>query len=631
MKNRHYYLFLCWVFSLGLSQAQLKTPDNIYGLKDPVKSKYKKCVECLDKMEKMPTDVLFGLERQGNHIIFIMNDVRWFNELIDRSSDGLAVDILSRTQFPCGQKNREANSWAYRGYLQKPVYRNELKKRSKYDKYKNIHIDMGEIPKEFEGQELEFNLLLIQSKNICRYNCFYDIKRHKWDLIDMGLFSDEINETSDDLSMLLHKEMQFVVPFEKDKAVYHEEDIRPIYDSLSLTNYNIRKIQIRAFASVEGSTERNLFLQTQRAESIVKVLQSFQTDTIKKDVIASENWVEFLRDIEKQKKYAYLKKLSKKEIKKKLDNTALEKEMEPLLKKHRKAILFLELERKTELDASSPKLAQKLFNESLLKKDIDKALELQKLIFHNIRHHKLPEDLLTKLEIPKKVEYGLLLNNDAIFKYEQNQENVLDAIKYLKELDLLIPNNAKIKYNLCALRLEAWVSKKLDIKHQYLYNYIMKLEYKIDKRLWIRLLLNYHILLSEYEILQRNYKGKDRALRFIYNNYRALKLSSEDILNVASYFVSYTKYQWAINLLLPEAQKVDVDEDVLFYFLNLTIVNDAITKKQFYRLIMLNAINLNRERYCELFNTQSKGGITFQLLGNSYLKKTYCEGCLDVK
>lgn len=628
--SKYKIILFYWTFIISLiGFAQLKTPSNLYGLKDPVKNKYKNCQECFANLRKMPSDVLFGLERQGNNIVFIMNDVNWYNQLINEGKDGFAVDILRKSQYECGKPNKEIPSWAHKGYLMEPIYRKDLKDRAKIDKYQNVHINMGEIPIELQNEELEFNLLLIQGKSVCRYNCFYDIERHKWNLIDMGLFSDNILEDQGtDFSTFLEKTMQFVVPFEKDKAIYHKEDIQPIYDSLRLTEYTIRSIKIRAYASVEGSTERNLFLQTKRAQSIIDVLQSFQLDTIKQDIIASENWVELLHDIEKLPKYAFLKKLSKEEVKEKLNDTPLEKEIEPILKKHRKAILFLELERKTDLEVSSPDVVRKLFNEMLSKKEIEKALDLQKLIFHNIRNHKLPHELLEGLDIPKEVEYGLLLNNDVMFEYEQNQQNVLQAIQYLKELEELIPNNAQIKYNLCALRLEAWVSKKLDIEHQYLSNNIIKLKHKIDRPLWIRLLINYHILLSEYEILHRNYKAKDRAVAFIYNNYRSLKLSSEDILNVASYFVSYTKYQWAINLLLPESQKVDVNEDVLFYFLNLTIIDEALTKRHFYRLIMLNAININQKRYCTLFKSGPQGGITFQLLGNLYLKKTYCESCL---
>ena len=82
-----------------------------------------------------------------------------------------------------------------------------------------------------------------------------------------------------------------------------------MYNSLSLTDFNIRKINIKAYASVEGSLERNLKLQKQRASSIARSLQSFQKPTIAIEVSSSENWVEFLNDIEKTD-FEYLKTLS---------------------------------------------------------------------------------------------------------------------------------------------------------------------------------------------------------------------------------------------------------------------------------------------------------------------------------
>ena len=42
---------------------------------------------------------------------------------------------------------------------------------------------------------------------------------------------------------------------------------------------------------------------------------------------------------------------------------------------------------------------------------------------------------------------------------------------------------------------------------------------------------------------------------------------------------------------------------------------------------MLNAINMNNDRFCKLFSSSLSDGVTFQLLENEYLRKTYCENC----
>lgn len=96
---------------------------------------------------------------------------------------------------------------------------------------------------------------------------------------------------------------------------------------------------------------------------------------------------------------------------------------------------------------------------------------------------------------------------------------------------------------------------------------------------------------------------------------------------MAKYFVGYQKYTWAIALLKPYLNDIHTSEDLLFYYLNLTIIDSKMVGTASYRTLMLNAINKNQSRFCELFNATFDGGVTFQLLDNLYLRETYCENC----
>ena len=80
-------------------------------------------------------------------------------------------------------------------------------------------------------------------------------------------------------------------------------------------------------------------------------------------------------------------------------------------------------------------------------------------------------------------------------------------------------------------------------------------------------------------------------------------------------------------MLENKVRTVDIDEDLLFYYLNLTLIDKELTQDLNYRIVMLNASNMNKERFCKLFNSVENGGITFQLLEDDYLRKTYCESC----
>ena len=126
---------------------------------------------------------------------------------------------------------------------------------------------------------------------------------------------------------------------------------------------------------------------------------------------------------------------------------------------------------------------------------------------------------------------------------------------------------------------------------------------------------------------KRAFQEKNRTLSMIEIKYRSQKMTDIDVLHLAQYFVQYNAYEKAIQLLHPYVIKIDVDEDLLFYYLNLTIIDKQLTSKTFYRDIMTNAQNINQKRFCHLFDTFGTGGITFQLLDNLYLKRKYCEVC----
>lgn len=113
------------------------------------------------------------------------------------------------------------------------------------------------------------------------------------------------------------------------------------------------------------------------------------------------------------------------------------------------------------------------------------------------------------------------------------------------------------------------------------------------------------------------------------NNYKKFKLSEYDYLSLAQFLTYYANMEKAVTLLDKKARSITTDENLLFYYLNLTIINSKLTETTEYRTIMLNAINMNKKRFCDLFTPSLEGGVTFQLLENSYLKSTYCESCIN--
>jgi hypothetical protein len=621
---------ICFFIALNSSFAQQFTvPQNLYGIKNPLKDFEKRCAKCKTVLQTLPSEVKFGTFAQEGYIYFIITDPAWYDKFFEKSGDGIAIDIIDKNWYVCGKKNKLADSWAYHGYLMKPMYLKEMNENLFQIENGSLIIKYAPIPAGLNADDLEYNLLILKDKYLCHYSNFYDLRGEKWKLLEMGLFMDTLTENNiRSKTALLSKEWRFEIPFEKNKSEYAQADVKPIYDSLLHNDYFIKSITIKAYSSVEGAEENNIKLQEKRAQSIVKALQAYQIETIYATIHASENWVEFLEDIS-DSKYSYLKTLSKTEIKAKLENKQLSTELEPYLRKHRKAILHIELEKKVKYIEEDTAKLHKIFDEMVTKKNIKEAIEIQQIIFSKVRENKLPHNFIKQLEIPEKTEFGMLLNNTAVFNYRQADSDLFSTINQFNKLLELMPGNNRLRYNLCVLQLQSWIVGESAVDPVKLKTEIINLEKAgIDPVLIKRMLINYHIILSEYQMKERNYLEKDKTLRFIYNNYSSLNLSDKDALSLSQYFVAYHKYDWAEKLLLKYAIKIDVEEDLLFYYINLTIAQPKTTASKSYRAIMLNAINLNSERFCAIFKPFGKGGISFQLLDNDYLKKTYCENCV---
>jgi len=187
-----------------------------------------------------------------------------------------------------------------------------------------------------------------------------------------------------------------------------------------------------------------------------------------------------------------------------------------------------------------------------------------------------------------------------------------------------------VKYNITALKIRLWRYKTIEIDDSALKRQIQSLQnYGIPSILISRMLVNYHIVKAENLMRQRDYKNKDVSVKYIHQNYKDIPLSDYDYLSLAQFFSYYANTDLAVELLENKSRSIDIDEDLLFYYINLSIINKQLTKEADYRTILLNAINMNKTRFCQLFNPIETGGVTFQLLEDNYLRNVYCESCVE--
>ena len=622
-------LFLLFFVFCFLSTAEFLA-QNTYDIVMPNGTSTKSsCQRCLQLFAQKPKEVRFSVEKDENNTLwFEITDKRWFDLMFQKDGDGIALDIVSKKRYDCEETPPGLNQ--IRGDLQKPVYAEALKRGLKpyNDRFR---VRIGKLADDLVKETLEFNVLFLNNKHLCMYYTVYNLEAYNWELLDMGVYLDTITyrnqfASSENKLVKAYKTLNFKIPFEKNKSEYLKEDIKPVYDSLHLTDFDIKSIDIQAYSSVEGNLKRNIELQEQRAASIVKALQSFQEPTIETTVNSAENWVEFLNDIEGTP-YEFYKDLSKSQVKAELTGTKGEA-IEPILKNHRKALITLELEKKSSYKTIESDRLITEFNTALQADNAAKAYEIQNIVLGRIREKSISPEKLKEMVIPQQQKYSSFLNTNAATPYLVDKAYLVITYNEMEKLEKLDPESKKIKYNLAALKIVIWKFDVMPVNEEALLKQIINLKnYGIEKNLINRMLTNYFIIQSEKYNRAKEYKKKDAAVNKVLDLVKVLTFRDEDYLSVAQYLTFYSDEKRATALIEKRVNKIDVAEDLLFYYLNLTLVDRDLTQTSEYRSIMLNAFNRNKIRYCKFFDASNDGGVTFQLLEDDYLRDTYCENC----
>ncbi|MCS6823750.1 MAG: hypothetical protein NZ529_05600 [Cytophagaceae bacterium] len=569
--------------------------DNAYGIK-PYDDKV--CAKCVEKFQSIPDYVSYGLKVENNKIYFHFSNLEWFEKVFNEGSEAIAADVLHLDQYPCNDGNMLHRSPVHDGILFRPFSKSEILKNNLRKDENAVWVYLGDCPYT-NPNEYNLSLLLINNNTLCGYYINSPPVNATTGLIETEFYSDTLSKSE----ISKNKNLRFSIPFEKAKSEYSEKDIKPFYDSLHLNKFDIKELVIIAYSSVEGSTEKNSELQKKRAQSIVKVLQSSQMDSIKTTIKTLENWDQFYREI-KNTPYAYLASLDKATIKEKLKQDSLLTALEPILKRHRKAFVTLKVEKKIDLTKNKSELIPH-YKTALAKKDFANASALQASLFDAVMNKEISYGTMENISIPKSKEYAQLINNDIIFRYNNGYE--MDYVKALEEVSALDPSNVFIKFNLYNMQLLNWYKDPSSMNNPdpLIKNIKTLFNTKIDKKLANQLYLNYYILVSDYYKNNQKYKYRDQAVDIVKKYHKTFDATQKDILTLANYFVRHGRRDYSIEILTPYIQSGEYSEDMLFFYLSL-IQSDIESYERYSTVaLMKRASEMNKTRFCKLFGEET--------------------------
>ena len=128
---------LILIISCNFSQSHAQIKQLQYKLKKASTadlSENGKCMACLTNIKSMPIEIRWNLITKNNTIYFYISDHNYLNKLFPESLDGLAIDLVTRSQYTCGKRSKEPILPAInKGTLLEPVYYDEFKNRIKKD------------------------------------------------------------------------------------------------------------------------------------------------------------------------------------------------------------------------------------------------------------------------------------------------------------------------------------------------------------------------------------------------------------------------------------------------------------------------------------------------------------------
>jgi len=602
-----------------------------YKLMDGREHKY--CEACIETIESMPKEVLFGIQINTNgDVYFSMSNKIWFDKIFKSNAYGISVDLVSKERYNCAREDNGSLGLP-KGSMLFPVYRDDLLKGMESLTDDHVFVKIGKVPAALMNKELEGNLVILNGNLICYYTNFVNIDRSVWQLLPMGLYTDSLIqetqtgnfETGDFYTY--SKKVQLVIPFQKGSTSFNSNYLKTFYDSIQLSNYHIRKVEIRAYSSVEGAEKFNKELMKKRADTILHAVKKYEPSLKRIDVLTAENWLEFFQDI-KATELEEWQQLSKNDIKQKLTDKVLLTKAEQVLAKERKAVVTLYLETRSAIAFTTGDALFSEFKKAIVEKNINAARAIQKELVEQIIDNKVPVEYINRLEVPQTKDFSILLNDREVYKYLLKASSEYEALGNFLLLRKLDPDNSHINYNICALRFFMWQFGGDSTAQKILLNEINRLPaLGINNTLVKRMLINYHILNCEEDMRTYRYDDKDSSLQVIRNIYDSITLNDEDIYSLAKYFANYARHDWAQEIVTPRIDKIDVSENLVFYYVNLLFYFPASYSSDEFRNALLNAVNLNPQRFCNFFRPNDKGGAGMQLLDYDEIKAMYCETC----
>jgi len=576
-----------------------------------------------------------GITELNGKIYIKYPNSKELRRIIKKPTDGLAFDIVQREQYSKPDYNIVDNNLNNKGFMSKVIYRDKFfkknilinpKDKKANRKLKAIEVELGKFNPKITGP-YEINLILVQDKKVCKvitrgYNETGKIESNT----PIGLIPVKNTtglkppfEPKSETSII-----NFMIPFEKNKYEFKDEDIQPLIKALREPDFIIDGLYIYAYSSIEGDSAANAKLQHKRANSVLQVLQAKQTTKIQPSIEAKDSWGLFLLENE-DGKYAPIVALGKQGAINRINSDKrLLDELEPILAKERFAQVIMDVTYDVSGDKEE-KFSRVSFNRAVAAGNYTQAYKILETIGKRVSAKKYPSTIFDSLIIEENAKNAALINNRLYFEYlANNSVDDEDAVTFERLLKM-DPINPVYQYNkvFCELKLDSNAGNperqaKVQATIDGFYG-------KLDSNLVNGLNIEWQFKIMESVDTVDNADAIiDACIARIKAFYNIKDASWQNALKLSYVFARAKDFKYSATVLEPYLSKPDVQENLVFmYISNASKVPEKYYSRTFARALEI-AKRLNQDRYCKLFGDPF---MTFQVLENPEVKKLYMSTC----
>ena len=626
--NKYCYVSVVLGNDLSFNRSDITYKNTTYTRKTYGLARYnaKTCRKCnIRNIENLHK----GLEIKGNDIYFRYPNVKELRRIIGNKKDGIALDIVQHSQYPCNSANDVDFNYYNRGVMMKYMtYAKMVKKNQITDKKdKSLYVYLGSVPANVSAP-FDVNLILIKDKTVCRtlgktnVSVPKNVYQTKTSLVpDLTGVKTTINYVPQPEKAVF----EFKIPFEQNKSEYQPSDIQPFIDALHESRFTIDSLHITTYTSLEGGEKSNMELQKKRSESILKAMRSMENKAIPCSIELKDGYELFVRDV-RNTEYSQLARKSKEEAMAALSNARTRKALEPMLKGHRYTLIEMhatyDISEKYEQDFVTRK-----FNKAMADKNLPLAFAIEKFYMKRVEDGQYVKSLIDSLQIPyTQAMVPFLTNKYYMLSFFPDGLDA-KAINEVTGMPKLSPKNTIVEFNaLCCEIIGKDITSPAQIastqsKIDKFHNTDMgkKFPRKVDA---LNLIYQYKIL----DYINSSENPDDALMDNTYAKIKEIALPTisewQKAYEVASSFISYGDYEFARAAMDPFLNDPKVSEDFLFTYLSLYAMDEnTYTSAKFDKACQL-AAQRNAQRFCKTIQ-----GFTYLIRENAEAKKVICRTC----